>query len=126
VREAYENSAEGRAIRKKRDARRKQAKSAIPLTKEERQQLIILEKKRLHLTETTGIMHHLDHILPLARGGIHHPINLRVITAEENCSKRDKVTPEAMALIPQIQAIVQERKDWIRDDEGGNLMSLLV
>jgi hypothetical protein len=53
-------------------------------------------------------------------------MNLRIITAEENCSKGDKMTPEAMALIPQIQAIVQERKDWIRDDEDGNLMSLLV
>jgi 5-methylcytosine-specific restriction endonuclease McrA len=126
VREAYENSAEGRASKKKWDAHRKQAKSMIPLTKEEHQQLVVLEKKRLHLTETTGIQHHLDHIMPLSKGGVHHPINLRVITAHENISKHNKMTPEAMALIPQIQAIVQERKDWIRDDEDGNLMSLLV
>jgi 5-methylcytosine-specific restriction endonuclease McrA len=123
---AYEKSAKGKATKKRKEARRRQAESMIPLTKEERQQLIILEQKRLHLTETTGIEYHLDHIVPLAKGGIHHPINLRIITAEENLSKGDKVTPEAMALIPQIQAIVQERKDWIRDDEDGNLMSLLV
>jgi hypothetical protein len=125
-RRAYLNSAQGKASNKRKNARRKQAESVIPLTEQERQQLIILERDRLHLTETTGIEHHLDHILPLAKGGIHHPINLRVITAEENMSKHDKMTPEAMALIPQIQAIVQERKDWIRDDEDGNLMSLLV
>jgi len=117
---------EYKASMKKVEASRRQAKSMIPLTKEERQQLVVLEKKRIHLNETTGIIHHLDHIVPLIKGGIHHPINCRVITAEENMSKHDKMTPEAMALIPQIQAIVQERKDWIRDDEDGNLMSLLV
>ena len=32
-------------------------------------------------------MHHVDHIRPLAAGGVHHPDNLQVITAEENLSK---------------------------------------
>jgi hypothetical protein len=120
----YKDNPEAREYSRNKHAARRGRK--VPLTEQERQQLVILEQKRLHLTETTGIVHHLDHIMPLSKGGIHHPINLRIITAHENISKHNKVTPEAMALIPQIQAIVQERKDWIRDDEDGNLMSLLV
>jgi 5-methylcytosine-specific restriction endonuclease McrA len=123
---AHNSSPKGKATKKRRNARRKQAESAIPLTKEERQQLIILERKRLYLTETTGIMHHLDHIVPLAKGGIHHPINLRIITAEENLSKRDRVTPEAMALIPQIQAIVHERKGWLNKEQDSTLADLFT
>jgi hypothetical protein len=126
AKEAYENSAQGRAMRKRKETRRRQAESTIPLTEQERHELVILEKKRLHLTETTGIMHHLDHIVPLAKGGIHHPINCQVITAEENCSKSDKMTPEAMALIPQIQAIVHERKGWLNTEQDSTLADLFT
>lgn len=53
------------------------------------------EEIRLHekyreaqkLTKTTGVEHHVDHIRPLAAGGVHHPDNLQVITAEENLLK---------------------------------------
>tara|TARA_R110002012_G_scaffold307077_1_gene512366 strand:+ start:673 stop:1575 length:903 start_codon:yes stop_codon:yes gene_type:complete len=38
-------------------------------------------------TKRTGIMHHLDHIQPLSKGGVHLPINLQIITAEENLRK---------------------------------------
>ena len=34
---------------------------------------------------------HVDHIIPLAKGGLHHPRNLRIITAKENIEKRDKI-----------------------------------
>jgi 5-methylcytosine-specific restriction endonuclease McrA len=123
---AYRNTPHYKAVDKKNKAFRRQAESMIPLTEQERQELIILEKKRLHLTETTGIEHHLDHIVPLAKGGIHHPINCQVITAEENCSKSDKMTPEAMALIPQIQAIVNERKGWLNKGQDSTLADLFT
>ena len=37
------------------------------------------------------IAYHVDHIIPLAKGGRHHPDNLRIITAEENLKKGAKL-----------------------------------
>lgn len=39
------------------------------------------------LTEDTGVKHHVDHKTPCARGGLHAPSNLQVITATENNRK---------------------------------------
>jgi len=93
------------------------------LTAEEQKQMGDLEIQRQVMTKTTGIEHHLDHILPLSRGGIHHPINLRVISWEENVSKGSKLIPEAMALIPLIEALRKERQDWINTNQH-NLLDL--
>jgi hypothetical protein len=46
------------------------------------------EAKRL--TQSTGILHHVDHVRPLAHGGRHHPTNLQILTATENLSKGAK------------------------------------
>lgn len=35
----------------------------------------------------TGVKHHVDHIIPLVAGGIHHPSNLKVLTEEEHKEK---------------------------------------
>jgi len=40
-----------------------------------------------YLTKLTGEQYHVDHIVPIIKGGLHHPLNLRVITAEDNLSK---------------------------------------
>jgi RNA polymerase sigma factor (sigma-70 family) len=37
------------------------------------------------------VEHHVDHIFPISKGGLHTPDNLRVITAKENMMKRDKI-----------------------------------
>lgn len=43
------------------------------------------------LTKETGIKHHVDHIIPLAKGGPHLPWNLQVLTETENLRKGAKI-----------------------------------
>ncbi len=43
------------------------------------------------LTEETGVMHHVDHIIPLSKGGLHHQDNLQVLTAIDNIKKGNKI-----------------------------------
>ena len=43
------------------------------------------------LTEETGITHHVDHIIPISKGGLHHQNNLQVLTKKENLKKGNKI-----------------------------------
>lgn len=43
------------------------------------------------LTRETGIVHHVDHIVPLSKGGLHHQDNLQVLTWLENVKKGNKL-----------------------------------
>ena len=48
--------------------------------------------QRDRLNEEAGfIEYHVDHIIPLAKGGAHHPANLQVISARDNVRKGAKV-----------------------------------
>jgi len=88
----------GRA--KYRAARR----NAVPpwLTDEHKEQIKEIYKLRRTLSESTGVEHQVDHIVPLQGGtvcGLHVPWNLRVITAEENNTRprlweKDDVDPD--------------------------------
>ena len=69
----------------KRRALHKEAE--VSLTPEERKEVDAFYAEAKRLAEETGLDHHVDHILPIQKGGIHHPINLRVLPGSENCSK---------------------------------------
>ena len=42
------------------------------------------------LSRETGILHHVDHIIPLSKGGLHCQTNLQVLTATENIKKGNR------------------------------------
>ena len=62
------------------------------LTEEERRSIADLYKLRDALNKDAGcIAYHVDHIVPLACGGLHHPENLRVISAGLNIKKGARI-----------------------------------
>jgi hypothetical protein len=98
-----------RAAEKGRRRRCRERNASIHLTANENQQLLILERTRQELQRETGRPYHIDHILPIIHGGIHHPINLRILEGEENLSKNAKLLPEAIALAPEHFRLYSER-----------------
>lgn len=76
--------------------RRAKVKSATPpwLTKEHKRQIGLIYKEAYRLTQETGILFHVDHIVPLngrTVSGLHVPWNLQVMKAEDNHRKSNKV-----------------------------------
>ncbi len=43
------------------------------------------------LSRETGVRHHVDHIIPLVRGGPHLPWNLQILTEAKNLSKGARI-----------------------------------
>ena len=65
------------------------------LSEEEKERLNQIYGLRDSLNQAEGrISYHVDHIQPLAAGGLHHPDNLRVLAAFENMRKGAKL-PDA-------------------------------
>jgi 5-methylcytosine-specific restriction endonuclease McrA len=61
------------------------------LTPEEKQRIDEIYRECGIITEQTGVPHQVDHIIPLSKGGKHHPDNLQILTAYDNQSKGDKL-----------------------------------
>lgn len=66
----------------------------IWLTDEHHRQIALIYAERERITGISGVIHHVDHIVPL-RGcgvcGLHVPWNLQVIPANDNMKKSNKV-----------------------------------
>ena len=79
------------------NARRKARKlKACPawLTKDQHRQMREVFREAQKLTAETGVPHQVDHVIPLLGVtvcGLHVPWNLRVLTAEENVKKSNKL-----------------------------------
>lgn len=58
-----------------------------------KEEIKLIYKKCAYVSEVTGILHSVDHIVPLKHklvSGLHVPANLRIIPAYENLSKYNK------------------------------------
>jgi len=90
ARKTYYENADYRAAQKAYAAKRKaMLKDAFfKLTAGEQQKLLRIYKMAELISEYSGIIHHVDHWEPIAKGGKHHPNNLVIVKAEENLKKK--------------------------------------
>jgi len=63
----------------------------IPLSRDEKRIILFIYELATRITNCLGILHHVDHVMPLSKGGEHIPQNLQIIPASINVRKRDKV-----------------------------------
>jgi hypothetical protein len=108
-RKAYRKAHPEKIRIRNRRRRAREANAYVPLNKEEKKYELHLELARIALQKETGREYHIDHILPLAHGGIEHPVNWRLMDGKENSSKWAKILPEAVRLAPIQYRLYLER-----------------
>lgn len=80
--------------------RARRRSQTIPLTPEQKAQIVEVYERARRLTLLTGVEHHVDHIQPLAHElccGLHVPWNLQVLPRELNRAKSNKLTLDTLA-----------------------------
>jgi hypothetical protein len=76
----------------KESRRRARIKNQLCILNRE-DELIIQEiyKARKRISDCTGVQFHVDHIYPIAKGGLHKLSNLQLLPAKINIRKKDKI-----------------------------------
>lgn len=91
----------------------------VKLNKFEQKELSEIYSNARKLTKETGIPHHVDHVRPLAAGGTHHPLNLQILTGEENMSKGATYEGKKATYSENQKRIVRKKfKDELQDEKN--------
>jgi len=90
----YSQTERGRLSKKyiKENRRANETNSIVVLNNDEKLYIKWLHEK-VRIMRKYGFDVHLDHIIPVSRGGLHIPDNLQIIPAEDNVKKGNKITP---------------------------------
>jgi len=71
--------------------RRASIKNQTPdMTQKEIDKIFSIYEECSRISLETGIPHEVDHIIPICKGGLHHPSNLQILTMKENRTKGSK------------------------------------
>ena len=89
--ECEKATAHEKAIYKQHYKARKRAATPGVLSIQEKRLIWNTYKEARRLTIETGVRHEVDHVMPLARGGLHVSSNLQVITGKANREKSCKL-----------------------------------
>ena len=117
----YNVSPEGKASNRKRCAKRRAFKRACEIlrTAEEDARIKAMHFQATRLTIETGVVHHVDHKTPLARGGADRHDNLQVVPWFYNVAKGDLTEDEMCdAILTGERPLRKERKRIEADDNG--------
>ena len=105
---------------KKSGRRGKESLTRKMLTPEEKIQIAKIYKEASNLSDRTGIRHHVDHIIPLSAGGIHHPDNLQILTESDNLKKgtslaythQDRIQASLRKIVEVYGRVLQRLSDF--------------
>jgi hypothetical protein len=88
-----------RTYKRENEAKRraKKAASVTAVSKMEKSMIQALYRMAAILSNTCGESFHVDHIMPLSRGGTHTFENLQILSAHENLTKYNKIQEDPHA-----------------------------
>ena len=90
----WSKSEEGRlyARIKQTERRARVREASVNLTEYEESVIKQIYAHAVRVSKKLGIPFHVDHIIPIANGGLHHPSNLQIAPASWNISKQNRHT----------------------------------
>ena len=91
-------------LREYRNARLKLEK-LDHLTAEQAECVRLLYATAQALTESCGTPFHVDHIIPLSKGGEHAPWNLQILPGSANCAKHDRLSKASKDHVTEAKAL---------------------